>query len=126
MRLLLLVGCLLVAVCSCSTDEPVQATDQAPEPEFAAFDTPPDPVDSVAPEYPDDARQAGATGRALVEVLVDASGHVASTRLIEPSGHPGLDAAAETAARQWTFHPARQGGKNVPATIAIPFQFELE
>ena len=66
-----------------------------------------------APEYPLIARQAHASGSVNVEVLIDEGGNVVSARSV--SGHPLLQSAAVTAARQATFTPTRVNGE--PVTV---------
>lgn len=126
MRLLLPVVCLLLVVCSCSTDRADEPADRTQEAQFAAFDTPPAPVESVTPAYPDASRRAGETGRTMVEVTIDEEGAVQATRVVESSGHAALDAAAEAAAKAWRFTAAKLGTRNVTAKIVIPFQFKLD
>lgn len=125
MKALLLVCALLVAVCGCTSEEPAQATDQVAQAQLTAFDTPPEPIARVEPEYPAEARMNGAEGRTLVEVFIDESGTVQSARTIESSGHESLDVAAQTAARQWRFRAAQLAAKDVAAKIVIPFEFKL-
>ncbi|MEP7211812.1 MAG: TonB family protein [Acidobacteriota bacterium] len=50
------------------------------------------------PTYPPAARQAGASGRVAVQVVVDERGNIVSAKAV--SGHPLLRQAAENAARQ--------------------------
>ncbi|HEV3468040.1 MAG TPA: TonB family protein [Pyrinomonadaceae bacterium] len=62
----------------------------------------------VEPVYPPIAKVARATGKVVVEVLVEEGG-VACARAV--SGHPLLRQAAVTAARKWKFKPLEQGGR---------------
>ena len=55
--------------------------------------------------YPPGARDRGLFGRARVEMLIDASGHVTSVSLVASSGSTELDQAAVSSARQWRFQP---------------------
>ena len=74
-----------------------------------------------APEYPLIARQARASGSVQVEVLVDEGGNVVSARSV--SGHPLLQAAAVTAARQATFTPTRVNGEPVTVRGILTYNF---
>lgn len=76
-------------------------------------------VDAV---YPESAHRANKHGDVVLAVTVDVHGHVAAVEVAE-SGGADLDQAAVVAARQWTFDPARRGGKPVAAKIRIPFHF---
>jgi protein TonB len=76
------------------------------------------------PAYTQEARDANVAGKVRVELSVDASGHVASARVLEGLGH-GLDEAALAAARAATFEPATRCGKAAPATFVIAMRFTL-
>jgi protein TonB len=78
----------------------------------------------VQPAYPDRAREAKVEGSVRIEVQVDASGRVTSARVVNGLGH-GLDEAALSAARQWTFEPATRCGKPIAASAAGPVSFRL-
>jgi TonB family protein len=78
----------------------------------------PFPVQTTRPAYPP---QAIADAVVLVEVAVDRDGHVADARIV--TGAPGFDEAALTAARGWTFRPARWRGQPVIAFAYLIFGF---
>jgi protein TonB len=92
---------------------------------FYAFDTPPTPIKTVAPEYPDLARQAGAEGTVLIEVTINENGRVIAARVIKSTTISSLAEAARKAAMDWLFTPAKQRDVPVKAKIAIPFEFHL-
>ena len=92
---------------------------------FYAFDTPPSPIKTEAPEYPELARQAGAAGTVLVEVTIDENGRVVATRVVQSDTIASLEEAAMKAARNFLFTPAKQRDMPVKCKIAIPFQFGL-
>jgi len=74
--------------------------------------------------YPRAARRAGIEGRAIVRILIDASGNVLSVELASSSGHDILDNAALEAARSVKHVPAapdslRWGERH----IKVPFRF---
>ncbi len=92
---------------------------------FYAFDTPPTPIKTVAPEYPDMARQAGAEGTVLIEVTINENGRVIAARVIKSTTISSLAEAARKAAMDWLFTPAKQRDVPVKARIAIPFEFHL-
>ncbi len=95
-------------------------------PEFGT-DTPvdvrPRPVTQVTPVYPDLALEAQIDGTVIVQVLVGADGRVRDARIVKSI--PMLDSAAEIAARQWIFKPARRAGKPVAAWTPVPIRFAL-
>lgn len=89
----------------------------------AAIDLLPKATKKVAPVYPRAARQAGIEGKVLVQVLVGQDGKVKDTRIVKSI--PGLDEAAEEAARRWEFEPAQTDGEPAPIWVAIPIKFSL-
>jgi protein TonB len=78
----------------------------------------------IQPAYTQEGRQANAEGAVQLEITVDATGHVVSVKILHGLGF-GLDEAAMTAARQWTFAPATKCGKAVPTTIKGKVRFSL-
>jgi len=74
-----------------------------------------------APEYPAIAKQAKASGAVTVKVLVDENGAVISAQAV--SGHPLLQAAAVTAARQARFSPTLLMGEPVKVSGVIVYNF---
>jgi protein TonB len=75
-----------------------------------------------APDYPPIARQAKATGTVVVRVTIDESGNVIAANAV--SGHPLLQAAAVSAARQARFAPTLLMGDPVKVTGVITYNFE--
>ena len=73
------------------------------------------------PKYPAIARSARASGTVKVQVLVDENGQVISARAI--SGHPLLQAAAVTAARQASFAPAQLNGQPARVSGVLIYNF---
>ena len=74
-----------------------------------------------SPEYPGIARQAKASGSVTVQVMIDETGHVIEARAV--SGHPLLQAAAVSAARQAIFAPTRLEGEPVRVGGEIVYNF---
>jgi TonB family protein len=104
------------------TGRPVEPKPE-PEPENAQGDYDPRPVHMPKPNYPLQAFQEGIEGTVLVEILIDAEGRVARSRVVESV--PGLDEAALAAVREWRFIPARKEGKAVPALAHVPVSFKI-
>lgn len=73
------------------------------------------------PEYPAVARSAKASGNVTVEVTIDEEGNVISARSV--SGHPLLQSAAVTAARQAKFSPTRLSGQPVKVNGVLVYAF---
>jgi protein TonB len=81
-------------------------------------------VSITQPSYTPAARDARVAGKVRVEVTVDATGRVASARVLEGLGH-GLDEAALAAARGATFEAGTKCGKPASATFVIAIRFAL-
>ena len=111
-------------------DEPIPLPgpvgDPGMEPWKAGINEAPVPIHTVAPRYPDLARQAGAEGTVLVEVTLDERGRVIAARVVRHDTVESLRRAALEAARGWLFRPALQRGKPVSTRIEIPFTFRID
>lgn len=73
------------------------------------------------PRYPQAARDSGASGTVVVQVLIDETGKVISARAI--GGHPDLRKVSEDAALESEFSPTRLEGKPVKVTGVIQYNF---
>ncbi len=73
------------------------------------------------PEYPEIAKRAHASGSVTVEITIDEAGNVISAHAV--SGHPLLQAAAVTAARQASFAPTRLNGEPVKVAGVLIYNF---
>lgn len=76
-------------------------------------------------EYPLAARRRGQQGTVLLNVTVNAMGHVTEISLKESSGFELLDQAALRAVRMWEFEPARVGSQRVESRLEVPVRFKL-
>lgn len=89
------------------------------------FDTPPRPVKTKPPQYPDNMRAQGMSGVVVVSMVIDEGGKVMACEVAKTSNeafsNPALDAV-----RGWTFEPAKVGGKAVRAKVSVPLKFEVE
>src|SRR6516165_8969087 len=84
--------------------------------------TPPSPITHVDAVYPPSALAERKHADVVLDVTVDADGHVSKVEVFE-SGGADLDEAAVVAARQWTFVPAMRGDRPVASRIRVPFHF---
>jgi TonB family protein len=87
----------------------------------AAAITPPEPQRRVDAVYPQGAEHREVD--VVVFVTVDVDGRVTDVA-IASSGGAAFDAAALTAAHQWTFAPARHGDTPVRSKIRVGFHFD--
>jgi periplasmic protein TonB len=85
----------------------------------------PRPLDLPRIEYPADARKAGAEGRVLLVLGIDAQGKVTSVRVLEAPS-PSLASAALEGARRFRFTPALLEGAPVATEIRFTYTFLLE
>lgn len=76
------------------------------------------------PAYPPIARTALASGKVVVQVLIDECGKAISARAI--SGHPLLRQAAVQATYKWRFAPGMLGGEPVKLSGSLTFDFLLQ
>lgn len=73
------------------------------------------------PVYPSAARNAGASGKVVVEVTINEDGKVVEAHAV--SGHPMLQQAAVQAARLARFSPATLSGQPIKVTGTISYTF---
>jgi TonB family protein len=78
----------------------------------------------VQPVYPPEARAQGIRGIVIIELIIDARGHVAQASVLRSV--PGLDDAAVVAARQWEYEPVKVDGKPVSVRLTVPITFALK
>lgn len=79
------------------------------------------------PRYPVGAIKKGGQGMVVLDVTVDAHGHVSSVA-VDPRGTTApavLQDAAMDAAKEWRYAPGRTDGKAVGGVVRIPVNFSL-
>jgi TonB family protein len=86
----------------------------------------PERLGGPAPRYPDSLRAAGVGGRALVEFIVDTTGHVdtGSVRIIS-STHPGFEAPTREAIIASAFRPGLLQGHAVRVLVQQPVNYQV-
>lgn len=77
------------------------------------------------PQYPTEALSEGRQGKVVVKVYISAQGKVESTQVIESSGSPSLDKAAEQAASSSQFTPAERDHQPISSEATATYRFEL-
>jgi TonB family protein len=77
---------------------------------------------SVAPNYPEVARQAGIEGDVVLRVYVSSDGRVTDLRILD--GPPILARAAVEAVQQWQYQAPRMNGRpaSVVTTLVVSFR----
>ena len=81
-------------------------------------------ISKPQPPYPPIARAARASGTVTVQIVVDESGRVISATAV--NGHPLLQQAAVSAARQARFSPTLLSGQPVKVSGVITYNFVLQ
>lgn len=76
--------------------------------------------------YPAMLRDAGISGTVMLHVFINEEGIVENTRLMESSGYPQMDQAAENAMREIRFTPALNRDQRVPVWVALPVTFRVD
>jgi protein TonB len=87
------------------------------------YDQAPRLIKQTKPQYPQEAFVKRIEGTVLLEIVIDASGRVVSTRILKSV--PLLDAAAVETVRQWIFAPAIKRGRPVATTAHAPVNFRI-
>jgi len=77
------------------------------------------------PRYPSQAFRDEKQGETILMVQVTAEGQWAGATVLQSSGWPELDEAAQAATRKWRYLPASEDGVPVPGEIRVPVSFKL-
>ncbi len=98
---------------------------------FQAYDQAPQPVGGIKAiqanvVFPESARQAGFSGKTIVNLFVDETGAVRETKILKSSGNEECDAAAVTALKKTTWQPAEQNGVPVAVWVGFPVFFQSD
>jgi protein TonB len=84
----------------------------------ASVDTPPKPVERVAPdEYPRKARERGITGFVTMNLLINTAGEIERVKVLQAEPNGVFDEVALATIRKWRFEPA--------VYESAPVRFEL-
>jgi TonB family protein len=78
-------------------------------------------IKSVPPEYPEMAKTQHVSGKVQIDALVDASGNVASVKIL--SGPMLLRKAALDAVKQWRYTPARLDDQPTSMHLTVTVEF---
>jgi TonB family protein len=88
------------------------------------FDSPPELLVKVEPEYSQEGRAAQIRGVVLLHFQIDTSGKAVNVRVLNGLGH-GLDEKAVEAVKKWEFKPAMKNGKPVVVESQTEVNFHL-
>ena len=97
---------------------------------FVAYDTAPEPIGGMNAiwknlKYPEIARRAGVEGTVIILALIDETGNVLDTKVLNSLGN-GCDEAATEALTKTKWKPAMQHDKPVKVRVSIPVIFRLK
>jgi len=81
-------------------------------------------IKTVAPEYPAIARTQRISGKVQIDALIDASGNVASEKIV--SGPALLHRSALDAVRQWKYKPAMLDGEPTSMHLTVTVEFKAQ
>ncbi|MDE1892587.1 MAG: TonB family protein [Betaproteobacteria bacterium] len=79
----------------------------------------------AAPSYPSSARRNGEQGTVLLSFLINETGQVENSKVLQSSGSSALDNAALNALSQCHFKPATEDGHAVAIRVTIPYVWRL-
>jgi protein TonB len=104
--------------------EDIKIEDDAPPPDFVAFEKEPVAIKQVKPTYPEIALRAGIEGTVYVKMWVDKEGKVRKVVILKSDAEifnqPSIDAGM-----QFVFTPAIMQKGPVSVWVAFPFKFKL-
>ncbi len=83
------------------------------------------PLAGISASYPRMSQRRGEEGTVVLAIEVLASGKAGTVEIIESSGFRRLDDAANAAAKNARYIPAKQFGRNVDSKLIQPLMFEL-
>ena len=86
------------------------------------LDTPPKPIEQVAPVYPPHFKERKRRGVVNLEMVVDEVGDVVSITTLTSTDH-AFTRSAMKAVVQWRFEPGKKDGKPVKTLVQLPMQF---
>lgn len=105
-------------------DQVAAPTTSKPKQEVKTALTPVEILYKPKPVYTDEARRLHVEGEVLMEVTFSANGRLQDIHIVRGLGH-GLDEAAQRAAAQIKFRPARRDGQPLDSTAYVHIVFEL-
>jgi TonB family protein len=116
-----------IGVTSLDPYEEIQAKVLGSTDKFAIYEDAPFALKKAPLEYPVFAKNAGIEGDVILQVEVFKDGSVGAIEILKSlmSGPGGLDEAALKSVKQWTFSPAKSGGKPVACWVTFSVNFSL-
>jgi periplasmic protein TonB len=78
------------------------------------------------PAYPPISKRLGEQGKVVYSVLIGVDGVPVSARLVQSSGFPRLDEAAQAAVMRWRYVPGKRNGVVEAMSFNVPINWVLE
>ncbi len=88
------------------------------------LDVYPQALRPLTPVYPEAARDAQISGFVTLQVLIDESGRVTGTSVVDTAPDGVFEQAARDALANAAFYPARKDGRSVRSRILIKVEFD--
>jgi protein TonB len=76
-------------------------------------------------DYPADLKSRGIEGNVVVLIVIDTEGRVQKVRIIQSSGYPQFDEAAQEAALREMYQPAMRDGMAVEYNLKYTYRFRI-
>jgi len=94
---------------------------------FAIYEDAPFAIKRAPTEYTTFAKNAGIEGDVILQVEVFQDGSVGAIEVLKSlmDGPGGLDEVAIKSVKQWTFSPAKSGGRPVACWVTFSVKFSL-
>lgn len=86
----------------------------------------PRPLQTIQPQYPEEARMRGVQGSVVLQLKIDEFGVVQDIEVVESSPPRVFDQSSLDAFRTARFHPAQRDGRAVRALVRIRVTYELD
>lgn len=86
--------------------------------------TKPEPISTIAPQYPEEARKKLEEGEVVLEIVVKSDGTVGEITTIS-SDNKVFTKAAVQAVSKWKFKPAENNGEAVSSRMRVPIPFKI-
>ncbi len=101
-------------------------TVEKPDPFFdiSQLESPPRPLSTTNPIYPEECRRAGVSGTVVVDFVVGTDGTTSKVKAVYTSDRR-LSQAATAAVAKWRFAPGIKGGAAVYTHMQVPLHFDL-
>jgi protein TonB len=91
-----------------------------------SVDSPPEPRNRVAPNYPELARRQGIEGKVTARLLIGPDGEVERVKLVDSEPAGIFDELALASLERWVFQPATYRGQRVRVWARQTLEFRLD